>query len=248
MLFLLLSSALASPPTLCVDDETPWFSCSVKGGKTVSLCSHTDGLAYRFGAPGAVELVVPAEGHDLTSFEASKASTGPDSARHVFSVHNDGYRYAIRVDRTEDQFDAALTVHKGSSPVVTLACSELGPVDLTTDLEPLYGTGGEPEAWVGAWSGGGGRFVIEAQGDALRLVDGHAEWHGGPDRVHTGEAAGDLTRTGPSEHELKSEACQITLNRTGPDVIDVEDNNRCGGMNVTFTGQYRRAPDAPAAP
>jgi hypothetical protein len=41
---------------------------------------------------------------------------------------------------------------------------------------------------------------------------------------------------------LKSDACEITLNRTGPDVIDVEDNLRCGGMNVTFTGQYRRAP------
>ena len=44
--------------------------------------------------------------------------------------------------------------------------------------------------------------------------------------------------------ELTSGDCKITLTRTGPDVLDAEDNNRCGGMNVTFTGDYRRAPDA----
>lgn len=44
----------------CKPDETTYFSCEVKGrGKTVSVCGGTDGLQYRFGALGAIELEFP---------------------------------------------------------------------------------------------------------------------------------------------------------------------------------------------
>lgn len=65
-LALAATPATATAATLCVAGEQPVLSCVVEGGKILSLCAvGADGAAdqlrlqYRFGRPGAPELVHP---------------------------------------------------------------------------------------------------------------------------------------------------------------------------------------------
>lgn len=47
------------PPAACTAEETPIFSCTVKGGKRLSVCGAEPGaVQYRFGDEGAAELVL----------------------------------------------------------------------------------------------------------------------------------------------------------------------------------------------
>ncbi len=51
--------------TLCSDDEDIYFSCPLKGGKTVSVCARGNSkptagsVQYRYGVPGNIEMVYP---------------------------------------------------------------------------------------------------------------------------------------------------------------------------------------------
>lgn len=234
-----LAVALAAPPTLCEDGESPRFACEVKGGRVAALCVAPDGAVYRFGAPGAVELRVPAAGRGAV-VEAGHRATGPDAAATVFSLWNDGHRYALAVDRTEDAFEGRVVVRQGAEALATLPCT--GPVSAdTTGLPGAFG--GDPSsatAWVGTWSGPDGELVIREAGGGLQ-VKGQALWHGGGGVVHDGQVEGALARTGATAR-YASEGCELTLERTAPDTLEAKDNLRCGGMNVTFEGTWHRLP------
>ena len=80
----------------------------------------------------------------------------------------------------------------------------------------------------------------------LHIV-GNASWYGGKnsydgDIIHIGEADftvkpnGNLVVTEESE-----DLCQINLQLFGYYLVST-DNNKCGGVNVSFSGIYKRTP------
>lgn len=111
-------------------------------------------------------------------------------------------------------------------------------------LKPLPLDADPPLAvWMGKWQMHKDAN-IEIKTAAGRLsVHGMAFWIGSPENVHDGELSG----TGTPKHgilelrEPKADqySCAATLQLIGPYLM-VEDNGMCGGMNVSFTGLYRR--------
>lgn len=233
-------TALAAPTGLCADGERVRLACEVKGGKQVGLCEKDGVLRYRFGKPGAIELELPkAE----VPIDVAYDKLGADHERHVASAWNEGHRYAVISERTEDQFELSVQVRKGAGkPLATLTCTKSLGVDFT-ETERFAADPKRNESWIGQWSGGEASFSIVLEGDKLVLKDGEAFWHGsGPGQIHTGEASGPLQRVGPNHLKLDQgdDGCVIDLKYGARGTIDAEDNNRCGGMNVSFSWTYER--------
>lgn len=95
-------------------------------------------------------------------------------------------------------------------------------------------------AWLGAWSFYSNTLQLArgAKPGALR-VEGEAFWHGAnPENIHTGDVAGEAAPSG-NVLKLEAEDCRVTLRLVGAYLV-VDDNNECGGANVSFDGVYRR--------
>ena len=112
--------------------------------------------------------------------------------------------------------------------------------------------------WEGKWRrDSGADIVVKSRGDEVEIA-GTATWGGSdPQRVKRGAInTGELNGTGkprgqvlaigydpersafpPSEHE--TDACAAQLELHGRYLV-VEDNGKCGGLNVSFTGLYVR--------
>lgn len=115
-------------------------------------------------------------------------------------------------------------------------------------------------AWQGQWQGWDASIAIRpGSGSKLRL-EGEATWGGhDPERVarggiHIGDflaelapagdriafSVGDESATRPIDDAPEEKyRCRVRLRLLGPYLL-AEDNNACGGANVTFTGIYRR--------
>lgn len=120
----------------------------------------------------------------------------------------------------------------------------------------------ERDAWLGEWVAGEEQVITIRAGDqpdAIR-VEGHASYGASdPDRVARGSvtvgsflvtlekrhmsAAGEFAFTAV-DGEARSDAegeeadCRIKM-RLDEGELSVDDNGRCGGLNVSFTGLYR---------
>jgi hypothetical protein len=100
-------------------------------------------------------------------------------------------------------------------------------------------------AWLGHWKNGDDTIDLTVKGEAL-TVDGEAYWPsahpspadapGGPNE---GNLAGQARPTGNRVEIGDPQSCLASLALVG-DLLVVADNNACGGMNVSFTGVYRR--------
>jgi hypothetical protein len=99
-------------------------------------------------------------------------------------------------------------------------------------------------AWTGNWQmHEDANIEIRIAGGKL-AVAGQAFWTGGPvNSIHTGELEGvaapaggivALRKAGGGEYD-----CAADLRLVGP-YLAVKDNGRCGGLNVSFIGVYRR--------
>ena len=95
--------------------------------------------------------------------------------------------------------------------------------------------------WLGAWEYAGQSLDIRRGAKPGTLaVSGQAFWRGVGDNVHVGEVefeaapAGNVLRL-----EENEDLCSVTLRLVG-DLLVVSDNLKCGGLNVTFNGVYRR--------
>ena len=108
-------------------------------------------------------------------------------------------------------------------------------------------------SWAGKWRlHKDAEIEIRVEGDQL-VVKGQAFWmSGAPGVIHDGEITGRnkpqgdiLAIPSPDAFDALESAdnpeylCQATLRLVGPYLV-VQDNGRCGGLNVTFTGVYRR--------
>ena len=115
-----------------------------------------------------------------------------------------------------------------------------------------------PGDWNGRWTAPEQDLTIASAEAGALLVKGDATWGmGDPERrrrggVHTGEVAGTARPVdgvlaftmGDDGKTLPYDAgdeftCSVRMVRRGPYLV-VRDNNACGGVNVSFSGFYRR--------
>ncbi len=104
------------------------------------------------------------------------------------------------------------------------------------------------KAWIGRWRDGDNAIRLTAKGSAL-VASGDAYWpsaHPSRRDYPGGPNVGDLSGTATPKGNLvvfadasDPQACSATLRLIG-DALVVADNQQCGGMNVSFSGVYRR--------
>jgi hypothetical protein len=105
------------------------------------------------------------------------------------------------------------------------------------------------KAWVGRWREGDDVIRLTAKGAALTVAGGaywpsahpsRGQFPGGP---NTGDLSGTATPRGTAvtfaDDPTDPQACTATLRLIGDDLV-AADNQNCGGMNVSFSGVYRR--------
>jgi hypothetical protein len=109
------------------------------------------------------------------------------------------------------------------------------------DLRRLEFAADPPIAgWYGIWMSGGDRMVISPENNGKGLhLSGNATWHGANGNEHFGDTKGDAVPAGNRLHYV-SGGCVIDLTLAGKYIL-AEDNQGCGGMNVRFSGFWKRA-------
>ncbi len=100
------------------------------------------------------------------------------------------------------------------------------------------------EAWTGTWSYYDNEIKIAATGKPdIYKITGNALWKGIGDNVHVGELDGEARLVGAvlkyGEDDEDEYACRVTL-RIFDKFLIVSDNLNCGGVNVSFSGVYRK--------
>jgi hypothetical protein len=102
------------------------------------------------------------------------------------------------------------------------------------------------ERWLGRWTAWGEPLVVKRGTEPGQLqVEGMAYWPGRQHpNAHSGRLSGSAKPVGntlviddPTEPE--SVRCRAHLSLVG-DLLVVNDNHRCGGLNVSFDGVYQR--------
>lgn len=100
-------------------------------------------------------------------------------------------------------------------------------------------------AWIGTWWDGADEITLRTAGSALR-VTGSAIWPSAaasPESLspHVGEVSGTARpRSNAVVFAGKSvDDCRVSLILLPPYLL-ARDNRQCGGMNVSFTGVYRK--------
>jgi hypothetical protein len=130
------------------------------------------------------------------------------------------------------------------------ACSWYAPVKgaptvgwIATDRLEFAAADGPAASWTGRWKYYDDSIDITRGARGALIVKGKAFWHGLGDNIHFGDLdhkatpAGNVLKLGEDERE--EYACKATLRRVGRYLI-ASDNMNCGGVNVTFTGVYRK--------
>lgn len=107
-------------------------------------------------------------------------------------------------------------------------------------LRPGYGPD-SPASFTGEWVYGESNLSIGHIGAGALSVKGNAFWKGLGDNIHIGEVDAQASPTdqlllvkGDDEYE-----CSMKIRAVG-DFLVVTDNKKCGGVNVTFDGVYRK--------
>lgn len=84
-------------------------------------------------------------------------------------------------------------------------------------------------------------IVLVAVKDEAVMGKGSALWMG-PNAANGQVNVGEFDAQGAFTGEqliFDTEGCHVSMSLKG-DALKVEDNNTCGGMNVTFSGEYKR--------
>ena len=114
-----------------------------------------------------------------------------------------------------------------------------------TLLQPIPTPPASPAAWRGDWNYDEADIEITAGTRPGRIrAKGTALWgtHD-PERarrggIHDGAFAGEATVTG-DRAIFSDERCRVSVRLIGPYLV-ADDNLQCGGVNVSFSGVYRR--------
>jgi hypothetical protein len=99
-----------------------------------------------------------------------------------------------------------------------------------------------PAAWVGRWVNGEDWIRIQRAEWPTRLqLEGKGYWRGNGKVLHEGDFAGNGVLTGNQVHFVEGDAdsCTVDLTLIGKYLV-VNDNSKCGGMNVRFWGIWKK--------
>jgi hypothetical protein len=157
---------------------------------------------------------------------------GSNCRRKAFVVGGD----AVLVNRTYEGYSCVWYAPDSGRPTIGwMKSSELALMPKLSDVTP--------KAWLGEW-----RFYdnsIEFTENKLPgylNVTGNATWIGANNNVHVGELGGRYKpQNGWIEYSDGNDEfdCRVRMRLLGSYLI-VADNLKCGGVNVTFSGIYRR--------
>jgi hypothetical protein len=113
--------------TLCSADEDIYFSCPLKGGKTVSVCAWGNNkpaagtVQYRYGVPGKIEMLYPQNSAPpKDKFFVVNASEGSVNLN-IIKFKKGPYTYLVN-----QAFVSFLTVLKGDKVVFQQSCGASG--------------------------------------------------------------------------------------------------------------------------
>lgn len=93
-------------------------------------------------------------------------------------------------------------------------------------------------SWVGIWQNEGAKITVTSNKGRLHIV-GKAIWQGLAD-PHFGSFDFDAIPEG--DIVTLDEGCEVRIRRVG-EFLFAQDNQQCGGMNVSFDGLYRLRPE-----
>jgi hypothetical protein len=83
-------------------------------------------------------------------------------------------------------------------------------------------------------------FDIKPLSSEKVSLGGYAEWYNAGGVIHIGEISGEASLVGNSARFVRpSDGCSLMI-EFFTDKIKVTDNKKCGGLNVTFDGEYPR--------
>ena len=99
--------------------------------------------------------------------------------------------------------------------------------------------------WEGDWTDGASADVTILTKDDRTYIVGNAFWPARPEEndwptIHIGEVEDRLAIDGNRANYADDNLCQLELTVL-PDFLLIEDNRKCGGANVTFSGVYTHA-------
>jgi hypothetical protein len=152
-------TTLWAATTHCTPNEQVIFSCPTGKQKIVSVCASQDlssnsgYLEYRFGKPGALEIVLPAGGKDPTdAAEAGTFSSMNGSAASFIRFKKGDYAYVtysaevsdgVAADGTRNWMSQeGVVVEKSGKLLANLLCKEGADDNMSADF--LYETAGFP--------------------------------------------------------------------------------------------------------
>lgn len=168
-------------------------------------------------------------------FYKDEAADCPDSEKckaKAYVVPGD----QVLVSKTRGDFGCAWFAPSKGSPTV-------GWIKMDSFRFPEIEQDASPRAWIGEWKYADNsiNFTHDKLAGSLN-VTGNAIWKGLGDNVHVGELDG---RAEPKDGILKYSDgddefdCKATMRLVGSYLI-VDDNLKCGGLNVSFSGVYTR--------
>jgi hypothetical protein len=118
------ASSAGESATLCPGDEPVRFACTMaRSGKRVSICEGAQGLVYRFGTPGRIELRLPDPKapaapylfHERLGSAETKGVAFPRGAYAYVVTHFVGGRPVIE--------ELAISVQRDGQPSALLKCA-----------------------------------------------------------------------------------------------------------------------------
>jgi hypothetical protein len=167
--------------------------------------------------------------------DADGCPAGSDCRTRSYVIAGD----ALVVDgRRTDGFVCVFYPNEGGGTAGWLRMEDLAV--LPPDAYP------SPDGWLGDWtSNGNPEVTIGAKYGRFSIV-GEAFWPDRPEEldwptIHIGEVAGTLDIAGAHASYSDDNLCELELTLLA-DFLVISDNRRCGGVNVTFSGVYTRAP------
>lgn len=143
LLMLALPAFSSAAQTLCLKDEVDYFSCPVKGGKILSICSNLaevdisgpdSWVQYRFGTPNKVELAFPSEkAESFSRFEGHVfAPRGELMESTELRFMNGRTYYTVALQRSQaihdggrPRYDGGVGVGQPKAKPVSISCSKV---------------------------------------------------------------------------------------------------------------------------
>lgn len=204
---------------------------------TATAASAQDDIMCRNGLFPSEPPFAPAEiqGKDRAYFHDDMNGcpwTGEACRTHAYVVPGD----EVVIGRIANGYACAFYPSKGGGTAGWVGVERLRPLPVEAD-PPL-------SAWIGQWSSEGNPAVRFREKDGRVSVVGEAFWPG-PEPTemypspHIGEIDGPVTVLGNRGHYGDEDLCEVDFTLLG-DLLVAGDNNKCGGMNVSFSAIYRR--------